>query len=47
MQVKGVEHVVMAVLMLLAYQLLPKLVERHAGLPAGEQHKKMEIHQPQ
>ena len=47
MQVNGVEHVVMAVLMLLAYQPLLKLVERHVGLPAGEQHKKMEMDKPQ
>ena len=47
MQVKLVEHVVMAVLMLLAYQPLLKLVEKHVGLLAGEQHKKMEIHQLQ
>ena len=46
MQVKDVEHVVMVVLMLLAYHKTPKLVERHVGLPAGEQLKKMEIHQP-
>ena len=47
MQVKDVEHVVMAVLMLLAYQPLLKLVGKHVGLLAGEQHKKMEIHQLQ
>ena len=43
MKAKDVEHVVMVVWMLLAYQLLLKPVEKHAGLPAGEQHKKMEM----
>ena len=47
MQVKDVEHVVMAVLMLLAYQPLLKLVEKHVGLLAGGQQKKMEAHQLQ
>ena len=47
MQVKLVEHVVMAVLMLLAYQPLLKLVEKHVGLLAGGQQKKMEAHQLQ
>ena len=47
MQVKGVEHAVMVVLMLLAYQPLPKLVEKHVGLPDGEQLKKTGVHQLQ
>ena len=47
MQVKDVEHAVMVVLMLLAYQTLPKLVEKHVGLPDGEQLKKTGIHQLQ
>ena len=47
MRVKLVKHVVMAVLMLLAYQPLLKLVEKHVGLLAGGQQKKMEAHQLQ
>ena len=45
MQVKDVEHAVMAVLMLLAYQPLPKLGERHVGLLAGVQQWKMGVRQ--